>query len=121
MGISCTTPNAAERAAFGCGKRSNWVFADGTITSSYNSSTGALTLSGVASAADYQAALDSVSFATTAPTGGSRTISWTANDGTLTALTVDVPIGVTAVVSQRGATNLELEAGHHRVALNPSA
>ena len=66
---------------------SNWVFSDGTITGSYTSGTGVLTLSGVASAADYQQALDSVSFATTATTGTSRSFSWSTTDGHLASAT----------------------------------
>jgi hypothetical protein len=57
------------------------------ITASYNA--GVLTLSGTASVADYQAALDSVTYSFTPPgdpTGGgtdtSRTITWILNDGT---------------------------------------
>ena len=54
---------------------SSWTFADGRPSPrAYNSTTGVLTLSGVASAADYQPALDSVSFATTSTTGTSRTL-----------------------------------------------
>jgi VCBS repeat-containing protein len=54
------------------------------ITGSYNASTGALTLSGTASLADYQAALRSITYADpdgTNPTTGSRTISFQVNDG----------------------------------------
>ena len=60
----------------------------GTITGSYDATTGVLTLSGAASVADYQAALNSVtySFATGGdPTGGgshtARSISWSVFDG----------------------------------------
>jgi len=63
---------------------SSWTFADGnTINATYTSSSGALTLSGAASAADYQQALDSVSFATSATTGASRSFSWSTTDGHL--------------------------------------
>jgi hypothetical protein len=52
------------------------------IVGSYDSTTGVLTLTGTASVADYQAALASVTFAstTTQPTG-SRTVQWTVDDG----------------------------------------
>ena len=64
------------------------TFSDGDhITATY--SAGVLTLSGTASVADYQAALDRVQFSTTSnadPTNGgsdtSRTINWAVNDGT---------------------------------------
>ena len=57
------------------------------ISASYNASTGVLTLSGTASLAAYQAALDTVSYASTAgdPTAGgtdeSRSITWTVTGG----------------------------------------
>jgi hypothetical protein len=57
------------------------------ITGSYNSSTGVLTLSGTSSVANYQTALESITYSSTAtdPTNGgadtSRTISWVASDG----------------------------------------
>jgi hypothetical protein len=51
------------------------------ITGSYNSATGVLTLTGVASVADYQAALASVTFGSTTQRDGSRTIQWTVDDG----------------------------------------
>jgi methionine-rich copper-binding protein CopC len=53
------------------------------ISGSYNSATGVLTLSGVASVADYQAALRSVSFTSTAQVDGARTVQWTVNDGSV--------------------------------------
>jgi Domain of unknown function (DUF4347)/Hint domain len=56
------------------------------ITGSYDAGTGELTLSGVASIADYQAALQSVAYSFSGdPTDGgtddSRTINWTVTDG----------------------------------------
>jgi hypothetical protein len=51
------------------------------ITSTYNASTGVLTLSGDATPALYQTALDSITFASaTALTPSSRTISWSVTD-----------------------------------------
>ena len=85
---------------------SSWTFADGrTISGSYGSTTGVLTLTGVASAADYQQALDSVTFSTTATSSTSRTFSWSTTDGHLasntgsTSATVHVPPVVTAGAS----------------------
>jgi autotransporter passenger strand-loop-strand repeat protein len=70
------------------------------ITGSYVN--GTLTLSGTASVADYQAALDSITYGFTLggdPTGGSgdttRTIDWTVNDGTLSSTTATSTIDVT--------------------------
>ena len=54
------------------------------ITGSFDSATGVLTLSGTASLADYQTALQSVTFADTnglTPTTGDRTVSFQVNDG----------------------------------------
>ncbi len=63
------------------------------ISSSYNSSTGTLVLSGTASVANYQAALRTISYSFSPsngdPTAGntktSRTITWISNDGGLTS------------------------------------
>jgi hypothetical protein len=63
------------------------------ITGSYNSATGMLSLSGSSSVANYQTALDSITYGFTPangdPTGGgshtARTIDWTVNDGVLTS------------------------------------
>jgi lipopolysaccharide export system protein LptA len=63
----------------------------GNITGSYNSSTGALTFSGVDSLADYRTALQSVQFhggenpTDFSRTDTSRTLTWTVNDGLLTS------------------------------------
>jgi hypothetical protein len=50
------------------------------ITGNYNTSTGVLTLTGSATAATYQAALQSVKFASTATTAGTRTVSFAVTD-----------------------------------------
>jgi trimeric autotransporter adhesin len=51
------------------------------ITGNYDSATGVLTLSGVASVADYQAALASVTFSSSVQANGTRTVQWTVDDG----------------------------------------
>ena len=63
------------------------------ITGTYSPIAGVLDLSGVASVADYQAALDSVGYSFSGdPTDGgidySRTISWTVSDGTASSVPV---------------------------------
>jgi VCBS repeat-containing protein len=60
--------------------RLNFVDQHG-ITGSYDAATGVLTLSGVASVADYQAALASVTFGSIAQQNGARTIAWSVDDG----------------------------------------
>ena len=73
------------------------------ITGSYNASTGVLTLSGTASVAAYQAALESVTFSSSShnPTNfgadSSRSISWAVNDGTLSSNLATTTINITAV------------------------
>ena len=97
------------------GGASNHTFADGdTIGAAYNASTGVLTLSGDASAADYQSALVTVAFRTTSTstTDASRGIDWTVTDGlvisptTTSTVNVHVPPVVTA-----GATSHFIAAG----------
>ncbi len=50
------------------------------ITGTFNNTTGVMTLTGSATAADYQAALLSVKFASTATTAGTRTVSFQVTD-----------------------------------------
>src|SRR5262249_47235037 len=67
------------------------------ITGSYNSATGVLTLSGNSQPSDYQVALRSVTFSTGASaSAGTRTISFTANDGLASGNTATKDINVTA-------------------------
>ena len=73
------------------------------ITGSYNSGTGVLTLSGSDTVANYQAALRSITFSSASdnPTNfgasTSRTISFTANDGTADSTAAASTVNVTAV------------------------
>jgi lipopolysaccharide export system protein LptA len=77
--------------SFFSGDTLNFSTAGTSITGSYNSSSGVLTLSGVDSFAHYQTVLASVQYTSTSdnPTNfGSdtaRTLTWTVNDGLLTA------------------------------------
>jgi hypothetical protein len=98
-GLTVSDPNSATLVGatvsigtgFFGGDTLNLGSAAAGITSSYNPANGVLTLTGTASLATYQAALDSVTYASTAadPTNGgpdtSRTINWSINDGSLTA------------------------------------
>ena len=89
---------------------SSWTFADGnTINATYTSGTGVLTLSGVASAADYQQALDSVSFATTATTGASRSFSWSTTDGHLAsaAASSSATVHLAPIISTSGTVTFD--------------
>ncbi len=77
------------------------------IVGSYNAATGVLTLSGVASLAAYQTALQSIAFSSSsadASGGGahpSRTITWTATDGaeTSTPMTTSVDVGASSHIA----------------------
>jgi subtilisin family serine protease len=72
------------------------------IAGSYNASTGVLTLTGSASLANYQAALESITFSSTSgnpsdwDTDLSLTVSWTVTDGTLSSNTIASTIIVSA-------------------------
>ncbi len=67
------------------------------ITGSYNPTNGVLTLSGTASVANYQTALRSITYANSSdsPTG-SRTISFTVDDGTTTSALATRSIAISA-------------------------
>jgi hypothetical protein len=67
------------------------------ITGTFNNTTGVMTLTGSATAANYQAALLAVKFASTTTTSGSRTVSFQVSDAdTETSNTVTRTITVTA-------------------------
>ncbi len=94
--------NATVSIASGLGSGDTLGFTNQNgITGSYSS--GTLTLTGVASAANYQSALDSVTFSTTNSTDATaRTIDWTVSDGVVSSATdtstvdVHVPPTITA-------------------------
>ena len=70
------------------------------ITGSYDTATGMLNLIGTSSVANYQTALDSITFSSTVATAGTRTLTWNVDDGSTThgtsaneTSTVDVVLG----------------------------
>ena len=73
------------------------------ITGSYNGATGVLTLTGTATVAQYQAALESVTFSSSSAnpthfgTDSGRSISWVVNDGTLNSAAQTTTVNITAV------------------------
>ncbi|MEP4681788.1 MAG: LamG-like jellyroll fold domain-containing protein [Rhodopirellula bahusiensis] len=69
------------------------------ITSSYDSGTGTLTLSGTASLAEYETVLQSVTYANSsdAPDTSTRTISYIVNDGDGNSVAITHDVTVTAV------------------------
>ena len=71
----------------------------GTITGSYNAGTGILTLTGTDTLANYEAALESITYEntnTSNPNTGARTVSWVVNDGTANSVAVTSTITVAA-------------------------
>ncbi|MCP4385602.1 MAG: hypothetical protein GY798_30040, partial [Hyphomicrobiales bacterium] len=89
------------------------AFTDGGgITGSYDSGTGVLTLSGTATLAAYEAALESITYENTNsddPNTGNRTIAWAVFDGNDTSASVTSTITVAAtndapVVAGAGGT-----------------
>ena len=84
------------------------------ISGSYDQLTGVLSLSGSASIAFYQQALDSVSFDTTSTTTGSRVINWTVGDGVLNSDVANSTVDVapcycpgTLIKTKRGQKKVE--------------
>ncbi len=91
------------------GGNTSGMLDSGAISYSFSGST--LTLSGVATVAAYQTALDEVQFSTTSGASTSRTITFTANDGLLTGSatdTVDVEVLPTISSAAYNASNGEL-------------
>jgi hypothetical protein len=82
----------------------------GNITSSYNTTTGVLTLTGTDTAANYQTVLRSITYDNTAttPNGTQRLITITASDGTTTGLqtTVGVTFSQFSVSSLNGTNGV---------------
>jgi hypothetical protein len=91
-----TSATVAITSGFAAGDVLSYVSQNG-IAGSYDTATGSLVLSGAASLAAYQAALDSITFssATLTPSFGARTVTWTVNDGTLGSAVVTSAVGVT--------------------------
>ena len=65
---------------------------------------GTLTLSGVASEADYQTALDSITFTSTATSTAARTINFSVTDGVLTSNTATDTVDVVLVAGEIAGT-----------------
>lgn len=95
-----TSATVSVSSGFALGDTLGFVNQNG-ITGSYNTGTGVLTLSGSATAANYQAALRSVTFASSSDdptaTSASRTITWVASDAGGASTGVTSTINLTAV------------------------
>jgi VCBS repeat-containing protein len=71
------------------------------IAGSFDRSTGVLTLTGVASVADYQTVLASVTFMSTTQSNGARTVQWTVNDGSAQfseSVAAQTALGVSGII-----------------------
>ena len=88
--ITLTNASVAITSNFQVGDTLNASNLLGGITESYNPSTGVLTLSGTASLSNYQAALESVDYNSTAvtPSVSARAVTYTVFDNTLSASSV---------------------------------
>jgi hypothetical protein len=96
------------------------------LTPTYDAATSTLTITGAASAATYQAALRSVTFATTGddPSTARRTVRFTATDGDLTSAAADTAVDVVPVndapVLGGGGNSVTFEEDTTGVILDPS-
>ena len=99
------------------------------ISGAYNAATGALILSGTATKAHYEAALETVTFHSTSenPTINTRTLTWIVNDGAAannfsTAVTSDITLTVTndAPVITAGSTPLSYTENAAAAVINAS-
>jgi hypothetical protein len=124
---SLTGATIAISAGFVAGDALHFLNADG-IFGSYNAQSGVLTLTGDASLAAYQSALDSITFSSSAAdvtNGGAdptRTIDWTVSDNTATSNVVTSTIDAAiAGPSLSGAGNTaEYVAGGNPTRIDPA-
>jgi hypothetical protein len=86
------------------------------ITGSFNS--GTLTLTGVATEAVYQAALDSVTFSTTSTSTTARTLDWTVSDGYVTSPTTTSTVDVHVAPIVTAGTTVTFDGGGSPVKLD---
>ena len=94
-----------------------FFFSDGDeITSSFSS--GALTLGGDASPADYKSALDAVTFATTSTNATPRTIGWTVTNGVVSSATADSTVDVHVPPVMTAGATVTFDGGGAAVALD---
>ena len=95
------------------------TFADGNkVAGSFNA--GTLTLSGNATAADYQAALDQVKFATTSNTATPRTIDWTVTDGVVSSAIGTSTVQVHVLPTVTAGATATFKGGGGAVQLDPA-
>ena len=92
------------------------------IAGSYNAISGVLTLTGSATVAAYQAALESVTFSTSSASASARTISWQVTDGTLTSNTISSAVDIVYLPPTLGGAGdtVTYTSGGSNVAIDPA-
>ncbi|MFZ0303353.1 MAG: putative Ig domain-containing protein, partial [Terracidiphilus sp.] len=99
----------------GTGDMLSFTSQDG-ITGSFSS--GTLTLSGNASPADYQSALDSVTFSTTSASATARTLDWAVSDGVVSSATATSTVDVHIAPTVTAGATVTFDSGGNPVALD---
>ena len=131
-GVAVTSPSTGLLSSATVSIGSGFVSGDmlnfvntADITGSYDAVHGVLTLTGNDTRADYQTALDSITYSFSPtdgdPTNGSRTIDWKVSDGTVASntatssvTTLHEPPAVTAgatITYETGSSGVNLDAG----------
>ena len=95
---SLTSASIAISSNFAAGDTLNFTNQLG-ISGSYNSATGVLSLTGSASLANYEAAIESITFSTTSSSATTRTVSYTVFDGAATSAIDTATISVSAAAA----------------------
>ena len=92
------------------------------IAGSYNAISGVLTLTGSATVAAYQTALESVTFSTSSASASARTISWQVTDGTLTSNTISSAVDIVYLPPTLGGAGdtVTYTSGGSNVAIDPA-
>jgi hypothetical protein len=116
-GYDLASATVSIASGFASGDTLNFTNQNG-ITGSYSS--GTLTLTGVASAATYQTALDSITFSTTNSTDGTpRTIDWTVSDGVVSSATTTSTVDVHVPPTVTAGATVTFDGGGGPVTLDP--
>jgi hypothetical protein len=90
---------------------SHFTFGDGhTISASF--SAGVLSLTGDATAAEYQSALDTIAFSTTSSNSADRTVSWSVSDGNLSSATSTSTVHVLGAPQVTGEGHTSSSGSH---------
>jgi hypothetical protein len=117
--VSATVSGALTGDTLSFNGGTSKTFTDGyVISSSFNSTTGVLTLNGNASVADYQAALDAVTFKTTSTSATARTIGWTVSESGATSGTANSTVAVHTAPTVTAGASVSFTGGGAAVTLD---